>query len=97
MAYEPQRLYLTHYSEVRNLERLAADMHKGIDAFVSMGRENANAEQRTEALQTAIFEYFVAGLEQHGFKGDRDSMWSILNIDVNLNTQGIEVWLDNHG
>ena len=97
MAYEPERLYLTHYSEVRNLERLAVDMHKGIDAFVSMAHENANAEQRTEVLQKVMFEYFVAGLDQHGFKGDRDMMWSILNIDVNLNTQGIEVWLDKHG
>ena len=97
MSYEPERLYLTHYSEVGNLHRLAADMHKGIDAFVSLARENANAQRRTEALQEAMFEYFVNGLTAHGFKGDRDTMWSILNIDVNLNTQGIEVWLDKHG
>jgi glyoxylase-like metal-dependent hydrolase (beta-lactamase superfamily II) len=97
MSYEPQRLYLTHYSEVSDLERLATDMHKGIDAFVSMARENANAQSRTEALQEAMFEYFVNGLAEHGFKGDRDTMWSILNIDVNLNTQGIEVWLNRHG
>lgn len=97
MAYEPERLYLTHYSEVRNLERLAADMHKGIDAFVSMAHANANAQKRTETLQQAMFEYFVVGLEEHGFKGDRDTMWSILSFDVNLNIQGIEVWLDKHG
>jgi glyoxylase-like metal-dependent hydrolase (beta-lactamase superfamily II) len=97
MAYEPERLYLTHYSEVRNLERLAADMHKGIDAFVSMAHANANAEKRTETLQQAMFEYLVAGLQEHGFKDDRDTMWSILSFDVNLNIQGIEVWLDKHG
>jgi glyoxylase-like metal-dependent hydrolase (beta-lactamase superfamily II) len=97
MSYEPERLYLTHYSEVGNLERLAADMHKGIDAFVSMARANANAENRTAALQEAMFEYFVDGLKEHGFVGDRDMMWSILSIDVNLNTQGIEVWLDKYG
>ena len=97
LSYQPERLYLTHYSEVGNLDRLAADMHKGIDAFVSMARENANAENRTEALQQAMFDYFVDGLTKHGFKGDRDTMWSILSIDVNLNTQGIEVWLDKYG
>ena len=48
-------------------------------------------------MQEAIFEYFVKGLIRHGFKGDRDMMWSILNIDVKLNTQGIEVWLERHG
>jgi glyoxylase-like metal-dependent hydrolase (beta-lactamase superfamily II) len=97
MSYAPERLYLTHYSEVGNLDRLAQEMHKGIDAYVSIAREHADAENRTAAIQEAIFEFFVAGLAAHGFSGDRDTIWSIMNIDVNLNTQGIEVWLDNHG
>jgi glyoxylase-like metal-dependent hydrolase (beta-lactamase superfamily II) len=96
LSYEPERLYLTHYSEVGNLERLAADMHKGINAFVAIALENANAENRTAVLRAAMFEYFVAGLIRHGFKGDRDMMQSILSIDVDLNTQGIEVWLDKN-
>jgi glyoxylase-like metal-dependent hydrolase (beta-lactamase superfamily II) len=97
MSYEPERLYLTHYSEVGDLERLAADMHKGINVFVTLAHENANAADRSKALQDAIFDYFVSGLVRHGFKGDRDMMWSILHLDVKLNTQGIEVWLDRHG
>ena len=97
MSYEPEHVYLTHYSQVGDLDRLAADMHNGIDALVAVAIENASAEDRTEALQSAIFEYFVEGLMKHGFKGDRDTMWSILNIDVKLNTQGIEVWLERNG
>ena len=97
MSYEPERLYLTHYSEVGNLNRLASDMHKGINAFVAMALERANVENRGSAIQDAIFDYFETGLIRHGFKGDRDAMWSILKLDVNLNAQGIEVWLDKHG
>jgi glyoxylase-like metal-dependent hydrolase (beta-lactamase superfamily II) len=97
MSYEPEHVYLTHYSQVGDLDRLAADMHKGIDAFVDIALEYASADERTDALQSAIFEYFVEGLIKHGFKGDRDTMWSILNIDVKLNTQGIEVWLERNG
>jgi glyoxylase-like metal-dependent hydrolase (beta-lactamase superfamily II) len=94
MSYSPERVFLTHYSEVGNLPRLAADMHDGIDAMVAIAKQNANAADRARALQDAIFEYFVSGLARHGFKGDRDMMWSILGMDVKLNTQGIEVWLD---
>jgi glyoxylase-like metal-dependent hydrolase (beta-lactamase superfamily II) len=97
MSYDPERLYLTHYSEVGNLNRLASDMHKGINAFVAMALERANVENRKSAIQDAIFDYFETGLIRHGFKGDRDAMWSILKLDVNLNAQGIEVWLDKHG
>ena len=97
MSYEPERLYLTHYSEVGNLSRLASDMHKGINAFVAMALERANVENRRSAIQDALFDYFETGLIRHGFKGGRDAMWSILKLDVNLNAQGIEVWLDKHG
>lgn len=97
LSYEPERLYLTHYSEVGNLGRLASDMHKGINAFVAIAMEKANDDNRTTAIQGAIFDYFEAGLIRHGYKGDRDTMRSILKLDVNLNTQGLEVWLDKHG
>ncbi|MDH4125476.1 MAG: MBL fold metallo-hydrolase [Gammaproteobacteria bacterium] len=94
MSYAPERLYLTHYSEVGNLERLAADLHAGIDMLVAIAEQNADAVERTTAIQNAIFEFFVSALTRHGFKGDRDTIWSILSMDVTLNTQGIEVWLD---
>jgi len=97
MSYAPERLYLTHYSQVENPGRLAVDMHRGINAFVKIAMQHANANNRTKVLQDAMFEYFVKGLVRHGFRGDREQMWSILKIDVDLNTQGIEVWLDKHG
>lgn len=97
MSYEPERVYLTHYSEVRNLPRLAADMHAGIDAFVAIARANAQAADRTAAIENAMLDYFVAGLAQHGYSDDRDVVRSVLGFDVKLNTQGIEYWLDKHG
>jgi glyoxylase-like metal-dependent hydrolase (beta-lactamase superfamily II) len=93
MACEPEQVYLTHYSRVRNLDRLAADMHDGIDAFVAMARDHQGAENRTEQLSARMFEYFVQRLTEHGYGGDREMMYSILSIDVDLNTQGLEVWL----
>jgi glyoxylase-like metal-dependent hydrolase (beta-lactamase superfamily II) len=93
LACEPHQAYLTHYSRVRNLERLAADMHQGIDDYVALAQRHANDENRSETLGSAMFEYLAARLVEHGFKGDRDAMWSVLKIDVMLNTQGLEVWL----
>jgi glyoxylase-like metal-dependent hydrolase (beta-lactamase superfamily II) len=94
MAFEPQQLYLTHYSRVRNLDRLASDMHAGIDAYVAMALEHQHDDNRTESLQTSMFEYFVQKLAEHGYTGDREMMRSVLDIDVDLNAQGLEVWLN---
>jgi len=94
MACEPEQVYLTHYSRVRNLDRLATDMHKGIDAYVAMAREHQGDENRPDALRTSMFEYFVAGLEDHGYKGDPERLHTILDIDAELNAQGLDVWLN---
>ena len=94
MACEPEQIYLTHYSRVRNLDRLAADMHEGIDAYVAMALEHENDENRLESLREGMFEYYVNQLADHGYTGDREMMHSVLNIDVDLNAQGLEVWLN---
>jgi len=94
MACEPEQLYLTHYSRVRNLDRLAAEMHSGIDAYVSMALAHADDDDRSAALRESLFAYYQQRLVDHGYAGDRDAMWSVLNIDVELNAQGLEVWLN---
>lgn len=93
MACEPEQLYLTHYSRVRNLNRLVTEMHEGIDAYVAMAREHERDENRIEALQASMFEYFRSRLDAHGYRGSREAMHSVLDIEVDLNTQGLDVWL----
>lgn len=94
MGCEPQQVYLTHYSRVRDLDRLASDMHAGIDAFKQMALGCRDAENRADALETAMFDYLSRRLVEHGFKGDRDAMWAILEIDVSLNSAGLVAWLN---
>lgn len=93
MACEPEQLYLTHYSRVRNLDRLATQMHAGLDAYVRMAKEHAQDHDRAAALRAGMFEYYERRLVEHGYAGDRDAMWSVLSIDVELNAQGLDVWL----
>lgn len=93
MACKPQQVYLTHYSKVDDLQRLAVDMHACIDDYVAIALANEQADDRQAALQEAMFEYMCERLEGHGFKDDRDAMWAIMHIDVELNAQGLDVWL----
>jgi hypothetical protein len=94
MACKPEQVYLTHYSKVDDLQRLAADMHECIDDYVEMALANEQASDRQAALRQAMFEYMCERLEAHGFKGDRDAIKSIMQIDVELNAQGLDVWLN---
>ncbi len=93
MACEPEYLYLTHYSRVGDLERLAADMHTGIDDFVELALAHQGDDNREATIQSAMDDYLSARLIEHGFTGDRDAIWAALNIDIVLNAQGLVAWL----
>jgi glyoxylase-like metal-dependent hydrolase (beta-lactamase superfamily II) len=94
MGCDPEQVYLTHYSRVRDLDRLADDMHAGIDAYEQMALLCRNENERTAALEVAMFEHLSRRLVEHGFKGDRDAMWSVMEIDVTLNAAGLAAWLN---
>jgi glyoxylase-like metal-dependent hydrolase (beta-lactamase superfamily II) len=94
MACEPAQLFLTHYSRVGNVERLARQMHTGIDAYVAMARQHEHDDNRSAVLRESLFDYYAGRLEDHGYAGDREMMLEVLGIDIELNSQGLEVWLN---
>lgn len=94
MACEPEQLYLTHYSRVRNLDRLVVQMHQGIDTYVAIARQHEHDDNRLESLSASMFEYYAQRLADHGHAGDSETISSILGIDVDLNSQGLDVWLN---
>lgn len=93
LSREPECVYLTHYSRVGDLDRLAADMHADLDAFVRIAREHRHRDDREQAIEHGLFDYVAGRIEAHGFKGDRDAIGTIINADMQLNAQGLVVWL----
>jgi glyoxylase-like metal-dependent hydrolase (beta-lactamase superfamily II) len=93
MELRPERLYLTHYSRVDDLERLADDMHDCIDGFVAIAERHREAKDRCDAIQADMFDFLANRLATHGYAGDRDAMWSVMQFDVKLNSQGLDTWL----
>jgi len=94
MACKPKYLYLTHYSRITELDRLAAQLHADIDAFVDIAMQHKDDGDRGAKVQDGIDEYLSTRLIEHGFKGDRNAIWSILEMDIVLNAQGLVAWLE---
>ncbi|HSM31337.1 MAG TPA: MBL fold metallo-hydrolase [Woeseiaceae bacterium] len=93
MAQEPTRVYLTHYSRVDDLERLASDMHECLDGFVAIANRHKDRDDRREAIESDLFEYLSERLVAHGYDKGREAMWSLLKHDMKLNSQGLDAWL----
>jgi glyoxylase-like metal-dependent hydrolase (beta-lactamase superfamily II) len=93
LAYRPRRMVQTHFGPVTDLERLARDLHASVDALVAIARRHAAAPDRTQRIRTEMFDYFSARLDAHGHRSDPARRHALLDDDVDLNTQGLEVWL----
>lgn len=92
MSFDPRSIYLTHYSRVGDVERLADDLHADIDVFVDFTRRYGDDSQRTRKLTEALYAHLSARLDEHGYDGDEGRRHELLDMDVDLNVQGLEVW-----
>lgn len=95
MSYQPQAMYLTHYGQVTDLPRLAADLHRLIDAVVAAARPLAQAgatrhAQLCEAIGQVM--QMEAARAHWGVQGE--ALLRLLAMDIDLNAQGLAVWLD---
>ena len=95
MGCGPRRLFLTHYSQVTSVERLAVDLHQRIDDLVAIAETHANGDDRTASMHETMYGYFIAEIRAHGFAGSDDEIRAIVGKDVFLNTMGLEFWLDH--
>ncbi len=94
MQYQPQRLYLTHYSEVRDCERLAADMHAAIDDYARIALEHqGQGPDAVARIGAALREHSHASLRRHGCAPDAARIDAILGKDFELNAAGLVAWL----
>jgi glyoxylase-like metal-dependent hydrolase (beta-lactamase superfamily II) len=94
MSYRPQAIYLTHYSRVVELGRLARDMHECLDGFVRIADDCEHDAQRTQSMRMRMAEFLNARLDAHGVARDARLRRALLEPDVALNVQGLEVWLE---
>ncbi len=95
LGLRPQAIFVTHYSRVTDLARLGADLHAEIDAFVAIARRHADAgEQRHARIREDMRVYLGERLAAHGCRLTAARVDAMMRMDLELNTQGLEVWLD---
>jgi glyoxylase-like metal-dependent hydrolase (beta-lactamase superfamily II) len=94
LAADPACMYLTHYGRVEGVPRLGAMLLEQVAGLAAIGQRLRSAPQRHEALKAAQLEMFVASLREHGHTMAESDIARLLAVDLELNTQGLAVWLD---
>jgi glyoxylase-like metal-dependent hydrolase (beta-lactamase superfamily II) len=94
LSLKPTAMYLTHFNRVEQLEKLALDLHAQIDAMVALAQDAIGKPDRHAVIVEALTELYATRAEAHGWKKARERVDEILHMDIELNAQGLEVWLD---
>ncbi|MFN4116100.1 MAG: MBL fold metallo-hydrolase [Inhella sp.] len=92
LAQGPERMYLTHYGMVQDVGRLAALLDRLIDRMVDVARR-AQAE-RHERIKRDLLAVYVDSLRDIGSTLAETEIARLLATDIELNAQGLEVWLE---
>lgn len=94
LSFKPQRMYLTHYSVVEDVPALAAQLRAGIDRYVAIGQSLAKAEDRHAKLKAAMTDDALQELRIRNKPLPEARVRALLEMDLELNAQGMGVWLD---
>jgi len=97
LAQDPACLYLTHYGRVCEVQRLGDQFLGLLDQVVALGRRcDASVPAgpaRVAALQRELLDLYAASLASHGSTCTRAQLAQWLAIDLELNAQGMAIWL----
>jgi len=94
LALQPQCMYLTHYGRVGDVQRLGALLLELLQRVVALGRAHRHSVDRHAVLQCGLLAIYADSLAAHGCTLDAARIAELLAMDVELNAQGMAIWLD---
>jgi len=94
LSYRPDKMYLTHYGQVTQIPKLADKLHDSIDHQITLTESLADDHERHALLVNAILEYFLSEIKQIGCSLPATTCRELLEMDIELNVQGLEIWWD---
>jgi glyoxylase-like metal-dependent hydrolase (beta-lactamase superfamily II) len=92
LARDPVAMHLTHYGRVGDVARLAQDLTDQIDAMVALVDDASGHADRHARLVESLGRLYVERAREHGAPLVREQVLELLEIDIELNAQGLEIW-----
>lgn len=95
LARAPRYIYLTHYSRVEAVAQLGQELREGLDAYVSMAREEPAGPQRQERLAARLMAFHLDQLRARGHRLPESRLRELITPDTQINAQGLAYWLEH--
>ena len=96
LALQPEAMYLTHYSRVPHVQAQGAALLRHLDVLVELAEAEKDAGAlRHERIKQGMTDYLLAEIRKHGCELPEATLLDIWATDLELNAQGLCVWLDS--
>jgi glyoxylase-like metal-dependent hydrolase (beta-lactamase superfamily II) len=89
----PEHCYLTHFGKYSDIERGAAQLCRQVEAYREIALACADREDRVAAIRDELWRYTRQQLADWGAPAVADDYEGLLAVDMDLNSQGLDVWL----
>jgi glyoxylase-like metal-dependent hydrolase (beta-lactamase superfamily II) len=94
LRFKPQRMYLTHFGMVTEIVKLADELNYSIDQLATIARDARDTQDRHRRILERITEYLIDRARKTNPVLTPRRIQDIFSLDLELNVQGLEVWLD---
>jgi len=94
VALAPDWIYVTHYGRVGDVPRLAALLLGQLEAMVAFAQTTSRGPERHAVLMRGLEAIHLDSLRAHGVTLGEARIRELLGLDLELNAQGIAIWLD---
>lgn len=95
MDLAPSAVYLTHYGRVDRPDTLVDGLRQGIRdlAELALAEEGRADAGRVDRLREALLTYLLGSARAHGVELSDAVIDELLVVDLDLNAQGLDIWL----
>jgi len=87
---KPQAVYATHYGRLRDIPRLAGDLHRLVDAHVRVAESCRGAGY--DCMKEGVTALLLEEAGRQGWKLPREKVIEVWEADLDFNAQGLEFW-----
>jgi glyoxylase-like metal-dependent hydrolase (beta-lactamase superfamily II) len=94
LSYSPEAMYLMHFSRVTDVPRLGESLKGQIRELARIAERSAAAPDPAAAIRSGMSDLWRGLAARHGCRVAPERLATLLQGDLELNTQGLIAWLE---
>jgi glyoxylase-like metal-dependent hydrolase (beta-lactamase superfamily II) len=94
LSYEPESMYLMHYSRVTGVPKLGADLKAQVRELADIALRHAGSPDMKAGASADMLNFWTRRAREHGCTMSDAEIEALLGKDIELNAQGLIAWVE---